>query len=1097
MNPVFISRYRVLEEVGRGGMGIVYKAEDPRLERLVAVKILPPKLLKNKEALRRFLREAKVAAKLDHPNIIPIFDVGEDNGVYYMVMEYLEGQTLREWIEARTEIDIDVSLHLFKQIANALDYAHHRKVIHRDVKPENIMVLETGNIRVMDFGIAVMDDRHSVTQAGAVLGTIAYISPEQSKGNQADIRSDIYSLGIVFYEFLTGELPFEANTPSEMLAHHLSTRPPVPSEKNPNIPKKLDRIILKTLEKNPEDRYQSVSTLLEDLEETIALEEEEEKYLISPAQKDDLGPAELPTKIMEPDEPLLPHEVPPSSSNLTKDSFVKYRLVVERIQKDLAALADENEENAEALASLHHDKSQVPCAKCGTLNDPGLTSCSKCGDALVSSSIGVAEVMLDQGIKLYEARQYKESLGFFQGLIKKNPKLVDAYRYAGLSCLQLQRYREALTTFRKGTELDPYNGILWQGLGDAARELSHDLEALQAYQQAVQYTPSATLWLKLGKAEESLNHFEEARRALSKSIEFDPGNRIALKSLISVLMHLSQFQEAHEVVKKMLALDPKDPTALRLLGQIYENTNRYNQALEAYEKALTVNPKDSETLAQLGQLHEKQDQVDLAVEHLAKAAEVEPDNPDTYVKLAQLYLKRNEEDSALTYLEKAANLSPNDPELHKELGRLFLKRNDLNQAMVQFEWTVALDPSDPEAHGRLGQIYHKQDQTQLSIREYKTAIELDPYNPEFHENLGMVYYAEQDLEEAVGEMERAITLDPRNVDYRKALGVIYESKGKFDFARKEYQKAIEASPRDYLAQTLLGRVYLEQDLVHLAIFQFQKALSLEARSHLVHSLLGKGFLRLGQYREAIVAFQRALELAPKPNTARTKQIVGKNYFYLGQCLLENSNVKEAAEKLARATQFLPTFAKAFHLLGKAQYILGDRSASKGNLEHAARLSSEDAEIFADLAEMLAQAQDYPGAIEAMTRATQIMPEHAPYHGLLGDLFARKGDLHEAIHSYQQALHSEKNKKGIYHGKLGMLFMRTKDYTEAVSQFKKGIELSPENWYLHQDLAKAYQAMGKIEEALLELETVKRKSLNSDALTSIQEEIERLKKQKPR
>jgi serine/threonine protein kinase len=264
LNDVFIGRYRVIEELGRGGMGIVYRGEDPVLDRPVAIKVLPPKKLVLEQAVKRFLREARLCAKLDHPNIIKIHDIGEEEGIYHIVMEFINGRSLRDIIEEResvVQVDIDYMLKIFLDICEALNYAHQKRVIHRDIKPDNIMITNEGRIKVMDFGLAVIENRHSLTEMGQVMGTVAYFSPEQAKGEAADQRSDIYSLGSLLYEMLTNHLIFHATNPAEMISKHLSETPRTPMEYNRSIPPVIAEMILRALKKLPEERFQSVQEM--------------------------------------------------------------------------------------------------------------------------------------------------------------------------------------------------------------------------------------------------------------------------------------------------------------------------------------------------------------------------------------------------------------------------------------------------------------------------------------------------------------------------------------------------------------------------------------------------------------------------------------------------------------------------------------------------------------------------------------------------------------------------------------------------------------------------------------------------------------------
>ena len=260
-----IGRYKVVEEIGRGGMGIVYKGEDPILERVVAIKILSPHLIANSDSKERFIREAQAAARLNHPNISSIFDINEHDGIYYIVFEFIQGKTLRKVMDKERVMDLTKALDYFLPICYALDYAHQHSVVHRDVKPDNVIVADDGHVKVADFGLAWIETEQSLTEPGAVLGTFGYFSPEQARGEKVDRRSDIYSLGVMLYEMLTGKLPFEADNPAALIQQHLASDPPKPSGYNHNISFSVEECILKAMQKDPDDRYQSAGEFTDDL----------------------------------------------------------------------------------------------------------------------------------------------------------------------------------------------------------------------------------------------------------------------------------------------------------------------------------------------------------------------------------------------------------------------------------------------------------------------------------------------------------------------------------------------------------------------------------------------------------------------------------------------------------------------------------------------------------------------------------------------------------------------------------------------------------------------------------------------------------------
>src|SRR5438876_10614527 len=265
INTLFDGRYRILRKLGTGGMANVYLAEDEVLGRRVAIKILNDRHAGDDQFVERFRREAKNAASLSHPNIVSIYDRGEAEGTYYIAMEYLDGRSLKELIVARGPAPIHLAVDYARQILAAIRFAHRHGIVHRDIKPHNVLVDAEGRLKVTDFGIA-RAGASQMTEAGSIIGTAQYLSPEQARGSAVDQRSDLYSVGVVLYEMLTGDVPFTGETPVEIAMRHLSDTPQPPSTKRPEIPPDLDMIVLRALAKNPDDRFQTAEEMDAELE---------------------------------------------------------------------------------------------------------------------------------------------------------------------------------------------------------------------------------------------------------------------------------------------------------------------------------------------------------------------------------------------------------------------------------------------------------------------------------------------------------------------------------------------------------------------------------------------------------------------------------------------------------------------------------------------------------------------------------------------------------------------------------------------------------------------------------------------------------------
>ena len=266
------NRYKIISSIGEGGMANVYLAWDTILEREVAVKILRGDLADDDKFVRRFQREANSASSLKHPNIVEMYDVGEDNGKYFIVMEYVNGKTLKSLIKKRGALNLNEAVDIMLQLTSGIACAHDSYIIHRDIKPQNIMILEDGRVKITDFGIAMALNNNELTQTNSVMGSVHYLPPEQASGSGCTIKSDIYSLGILMFELFTGRVPFKGDNAVEIAIKHM--KEPIPSvcNINPNIPQSIENIILKACAKNPKNRYDSVYEMYNDLK--VALEPE-------------------------------------------------------------------------------------------------------------------------------------------------------------------------------------------------------------------------------------------------------------------------------------------------------------------------------------------------------------------------------------------------------------------------------------------------------------------------------------------------------------------------------------------------------------------------------------------------------------------------------------------------------------------------------------------------------------------------------------------------------------------------------------------------------------------------------------------------------
>ena len=290
-------RYEIIKTIGEGGMANVYLANDTILDRKVAIKVLRGDLSNDEKFIRRFQREALSVSNLSHPNIVEVYDVGEEDGQYYIVMEYIEGKTLKQLLKKRETLSLPEVIDIMLQLTDGLAHAHESYIIHRDIKPQNIMILDNRLVKITDFGIAMALNATQLTQTNSVMGSVHYLPPEQANGKSATVKSDIYSLGILMYELITGSVPFKGDNAVEIALKHMKEKIPSIRKQNPTIPQSVENIVIKATAKNPRNRYDSVKEMHDDLE--ICMEKENAKKVTFEYPENDIDDSDPITKKKE------------------------------------------------------------------------------------------------------------------------------------------------------------------------------------------------------------------------------------------------------------------------------------------------------------------------------------------------------------------------------------------------------------------------------------------------------------------------------------------------------------------------------------------------------------------------------------------------------------------------------------------------------------------------------------------------------------------------------------------------------------------------------------------------------------------------------
>jgi serine/threonine-protein kinase len=705
-----LAHYRILEKLGGGGQGTTYKAEDTRLSRPVVIKILHPDLAGSEGARRRFEREACLCSALDNPNICAIYDVGEAGGLAYIVMQYVEGPTLRQLMPGRP-LDVLSAVSIAIQVADGLAVAHSRGIVHRDIKPSNIVVQPGGQAKLLDFGLAKMlepDGRdpaqradEAATEVGVPYGSMGYGSPEQAQGARVDHRSDIFSLGVVLYEMLTGQRAFRGRYPIEVLHAVIHEMPKPVIQINPRVPPAVEEIVERALAKDPADRYQTMAALRDDLKavrrrlspepgtvpaEAVARLRRRRRaratWFLTGGLARMLGrlrPVPWSRRVTgagaagrEPAPPTAGSSRPASWGTETKPTIAV--LPFRNLSGDPAAafyefsLADGVITELAMVRSLVVRPSSYVARYAGQNVDP----------RQVGEELAVGHVLTGTYIKTPETmRVSAQLLATETGEILWSEKIdiaardligiqdTIAARVAGGLRLKLtpeeQEKIERLPTldteayefYLRGRDL-LYRYIL-SSFDDSDLE-----EAIRMFNEAVGKDPLFALahaalgrcYVNHAQGYGGVDYYLLAERALRRALELDPALVEARLQMVHVDLHQGNKDRAHETMAALLKEAPSDPAVLYVAGMLYRLDGLYDQALAVFDKLLELNPQDVVIVSyNKGRVYTHQRLYDQAVEELERARAAEPDHPLVKTFLAMCYFNHGRVDEAQSLME--------------------------------------------------------------------------------------------------------------------------------------------------------------------------------------------------------------------------------------------------------------------------------------------------------------------------------------------------------------------------------------------------------------------------------------------------------------
>jgi len=835
---LFGGRYEILGVLGQGGMGAVYKARDRELDRLIALKVIRPELATDPAILARFKQELILSRNITHKNVVRIFDLGEAEGIRFISMEYIDGEDLRTILRRDGKFAPQEAIAVVEQVCRALDSAHSEGVIHRDLKPQNIMRDKNGRIVVMDFGLARSLGDSGLTQTGALVGTLEYMSPEQAMGSALDQRSDIFSVGLIFFELLTGKAPYKADTAIASLMKRTREDAQSASDVEASVPKSLSAIVSRCLEREPSNRYHSAVELLQQLTTWEA----------NPNISAETLSQMIPHAIIRRSRFSL--DLPGKSWMWISGAVLVIVLATFAGRTLLNRTAPSSGEMAQGIPSLKQGK-YVAILPLKQIGDPKALGYVADGiqEALAAKLFQLKEVHLASSDSIDKAvakdlplSKLARELGVnlvLQGSVQGNSdqlrvtlslddastgKRLWSQEFPGAAgdvlALEDQIYGNVATALalkptdeeqaRVGahpTENVKAYDLYLQGRNILRNGHSQDAfkQAVGLFEQAIDKDSNFAL-AYTGLADSSLSMYRETKESIwaqKATLAAQQGERLSSNlpevhlSLGSVYSNTGKNTEAVTELKKALELAPNSDEAYRELGLAYSRSGQSDEAISAYQKAVATNAYNWQNHIDLGNAYFYLGDSAKALPEYQKVTEIAPDNPLGYMDIGSVYLREGKWSESIPEFQKSLALAPRAA-TYSDLGTAYFFLKNYDEATKNYEKAVEMTPNDEELLGNLGDSYRWSGHSDQAATAYSKAISLafqelqvDPRSASIMGDLGLLYAKKGDATNALQYTNQARAIKPDDLQLMYSEAQVKTLIGKPEEALKSLKQALE------------------------------------------------------------------------------------------------------------------------------------------------------------------------------------------------------------------------------------------------------------------------------------------------------------------